>query len=61
MNPAIKGARDGLKMIAADEIADATALPWQARFRHSGAGAQKRARRRAQPRNIDVDRLYPLA
>ena len=48
-------------MTAAGEIADVTALRWQARFRHSGAGAQKRAWHRAQARNIDVNRLYPLA
>jgi hypothetical protein len=48
-------------MTVAGEIADVTALHWQARFRHSGAGAQKRVRQRAQARDIDVDRLYPLA
>ena len=48
-------------MTAASEIPDVTALRWQARFRHSGAGAQKRAWHRAQARNIDVNRLYPLA
>lgn len=57
MNPAL---RDRLEMTAAGEIADVTGLRWQARFRHSGAGAQKRAWQRAQARNIDVDRLYPL-
>ena len=44
-------------MTVAGEIAEVTALRWQARFRHSGAGAQKRARPRAQARNIYVDRL----
>ena len=48
-------------MTTAGEIADVTALRWQARFRHSGAGEQKRVRNRAHAHNIEVDRRYPLA